>query len=83
MALAVFLHFPEVKHVRGGLVFVVSNNLIKETYAESDAQGLWAKWVGRVEAMKTAVRENVWNPKPSGLCKRHCPVTACVHNGDH
>lgn len=83
MALAVFLHFPEVKHVRGGLVFVVSNNLIKETYAESDAQGLWAKWIGRVEAMKTAAKENVWNPKPSGLCKRHCPVTVCVHNGDN
>jgi hypothetical protein len=34
MAMAVFLHYPDIKKVRGGLVFVVSNDLIKASYDE-------------------------------------------------
>lgn len=83
MAMAVFAHFPEIKKVRAGLVFVVSNDLIKETYDEYAEQELWVKWISKYNAMKTAAEKNVWNPKPSGLCKRHCPVTVCVHNGGH
>ena len=25
----------------------------------------------------------LWNPRPNGLCKRHCPVTVCAHNGSN
>ena len=32
MALATFKHFPEIKVVKGGLLFVVCNAFIKETY---------------------------------------------------
>ena len=83
MALAVFVHFPEVRKIKAGLVFVVSNTLIKEQYDEHDEQLLWSKWQSKYNALKTAADKNVWNPKPSGLCKRHCPVTVCVHNGGH
>ena len=24
---------------------------------------------------------DVWNPRPSGLCKKHCVVLECPHNG--
>ena len=83
MALLVFAHFPKVKSVRAGLLFVVSNNLIKDSYADSDAATLWTKWANVYSIMQAAEKRNVWNPKPSGLCKRHCPVTVCVHNGSN
>jgi hypothetical protein len=83
MALSVFIHYPEVKTVRAGLLFVVSNNLIKDKYAEFDKGKLWEKWISKYKQMETAAESNVWNPRPSGLCKRHCPVTVCVHNGDN
>ena len=83
MALAVFLHYPEVKKIKAGLLFVVSNDLIKSKYHEYDTSSLWAKWLGKYEAMKIAADKNVWNPRPSGLCKRHCPVTVCAHNGSN
>ncbi len=83
MALTVFAHFPDVKKVKAGLVFVVSNALVRDSYADFDKARLWEKWIGKYEGMKKAADQNVWNPKPSGLCKRHCPVTVCVHNGGH
>jgi hypothetical protein len=83
MALTVFAHYPQVKKVRGGLLFVVSNDLIKDKYTEFNKAKLWEKWLGKYERMRSAAETNVWNPNPSGLCKRYCPVTVCVHNGSN
>lgn len=83
MALLVFAHFPKIKNVRAGLLFVVSNNLVKDSYVDSDAGMLWTKWTNKYAIMQMAEKRNVWNPRPSGLCKRHCPVTVCVHNGSN
>ena len=54
MALLVFAHFPKIKNVRAGLLFVVSNNLIKDSYADSDAATLWTKWVNVYSIMQAA-----------------------------
>ena len=83
MALLVFAHYPKITHVRAGLLFVVSNDLVKDSYADSDAGMLWTKWTNIYSIMQTAAERNVWNARPSGLCKRHCPVTVCVHNGSN
>ena len=83
MALALFKHFPFVKKVRAGLLFVVCEDFIKDTYTNDQEDILWAKWVDNIESMETAFRTEVWNPKPSGLCKRHCPVIECPHNGSY
>jgi hypothetical protein len=83
MALTVFKHFPQVKKVRAGLLFVISKDLIKDSYEEQTSPILWNKWLANYNRMETAFNTDVWNPKPSGLCRRHCPVTECVHNGGH
>jgi len=82
MALATFKHFPEVTEVRAGLLFVVSKDLVKDTYKKKEEERiLWHKWLTNYEKMEAAAENNVWNPRPSGLCKRHCAVTECAHNG--
>jgi hypothetical protein len=83
MALALFKHFPFLEKVRAGLLFVVCEDFIKDTYTDDQKDILWTKWVDGIESMETAFRTGVWNPKPSGLCKRHCPVTECPHNGSY
>lgn len=83
MALTVFKHFPQVKKVRAGLLFVISKDLIKDSYEEQTSPILWNKWLANYNRMETAFDTDVWNPKPSGLCRRHCPVIECVHNGGH
>ncbi len=81
MALCVFRHFPQVTEVRAGLVFVVAKDLVKGTYEKSNQKPMWRKWISEYAKMEKAFEADVWNPKPSGLCKRHCPVTQCPHNG--
>lgn len=81
MALAVFKHFPQVEVVRGGLLFVVSKDLIRDTYKEDEQELKWVKWNNKIDRMKIALNNDVWNPSPSGLCRNHCIVTECAHNG--
>jgi RecB family exonuclease len=81
MALATFKHFPEVHTVKAGLLFVVANAFIKDVYRKEDERQLWQKWLTEYSTMEKAFQNDVWNPIPSGLCKRHCPVTECPHNG--
>lgn len=81
MALATFKHFPEVKTVKGGLLFVVCKAFIKDTYTIDRESELWQKWLMEYAKLEKAYEVDVWNPRPTGLCKAHCIVTECPHNG--
>ena len=71
----------EVKKVRAGLVFVLVNDLVKHTYEEQDKADLWEKWIVKHNGLRAAAESDTWNARPNGLCKRHCPVVECIHNG--
>ena len=81
MALTIFKHFPQVEKVRAGLLFVVSKDLIKDVYMRDTEEILWGKWLTNYSSMEQAFENDIWNPRPSGLCRRHCVVTECAHNG--
>ena len=81
MALATFKHFPEIKKVKAGLLFVIAKALIKEDYPDTVAPTLWKKWLSDYARMEKALQSNTWNPRPSGLCRQHCAVLECPHNG--
>lgn len=81
MALMVFKHFPKIKKVKGGLLFVVANEFKKEDYQEEKSHIYWRGWLTDVNRLETAHKTGVWNPTRSGLCKRFCPVLSCNHNG--
>jgi hypothetical protein len=81
MALATFKHFPEVKKVKAGLLFVIAKALIKDSYDSTAAPILWKKWLADYARMEKALETDTWNPRPSGLCRQHCAVIDCPHNG--
>ncbi len=81
MALSVFAHYPDISRVKAGLFFVVAGDLVKDTYKTLDKANLWKKWMTNYARMEAAFEADVWNPRPSGLCRRHCQVTECPHNG--
>ena len=81
MALCVFKHFPEVDTVRAGLLFVVCNAFVKDKYTRDQEADLWQKWFKDYGRMQTTFNKDVWNAHPSGLCKAHCVVLECPHNG--
>jgi hypothetical protein len=81
MALAVFKHFPKVVKVKAGLLFVVANEFKKAEYRVDQSHVYWRNWMPLIARLEAAHHSGVWNPKQSGLCKRHCVVTTCPHNG--
>ena len=81
MALAIFKHFPEITKINAGLLFVVCNALVKEKYSVDQQDMAWEKWMGEYDKLTQSYADNVWNPKPSGLCRNHCAVLSCPHNG--
>lgn len=83
MALSVFAHFPQVTRVKAGLVFVIAEKFVPADFNVSDRDTLWAPWIKKYARMEKAHETDVWNPVPSGLCKKHCPVLECPHNGQH
>jgi len=81
MALAIFKHYPEIHTVKGGLLFVVCNAFIRETYEIKQESDLWQKWLAEYGKLEKSYENDVWNPRPTGLCRAHCIITECPHNG--
>jgi PD-(D/E)XK nuclease superfamily len=81
MALMVFKHFPEVKRVNAGLLFVVCNDFVKAKYSADKSGEYWMYWLPDVQRLETAYETNVWPRKQNFTCKNYCPVLDCLHNG--
>jgi hypothetical protein len=81
MALAVFKHFPKVRRVKAGLIFLVANDFVKADYEKKDAPLTWLKWIQETDRIQSAYDTNVWNPKPNFTCRKYCLVKDCQHNG--
>ena len=81
MALMVFKHFPAITEVRGALLFVVKNSIVKHKVTREDEEKLWWKYRERVASISGCMDTGVWRPKQSGLCKKYCAVLTCEYNG--
>lgn len=81
LSLAVFKHFPQIKRVKGGLLFVVANDFVKNEYDAEQTDVYWQRWLTNTAQLEKAFEVNVWNPRPNFTCKNWCPVKDCTHNG--
>jgi len=81
MSLAIFKHFPKIKKIKAGLLYLVNPALIKASYRADQQDDLWVKWVTDVETLRACYNNAIWNANPNFTCAKWCPVTSCVHNG--
>jgi hypothetical protein len=81
MALMIFEHFPAVKKVKTGLLFVVHNEFKKDVFTADKAHEYWAQWRAEVMRLEGSYATGIWNPSRSGLWYRHCVVESCPHWG--
>lgn len=80
MAAMLMMHFPEIEHVKGALLFVVADDIVKGEYDRKDLSTILSKWVAKTAAIEQCVALDKWDASPSGLCK-YCPLPPgdCEH----
>jgi hypothetical protein len=71
-----YAHFPEVQHIKAGLLFVAHNTFIDETYHRDDSEHLWKDFLPDLERLKLSHESDKWPENPTPLCG-WCPVTTC------
>jgi hypothetical protein len=80
LSLLVFKHFPKVKTVSAGLVFLVADDLVPAKYERDAQEESWQRWLGEARLLDEAFKNDVWNPRPNFTCRGWCPVSDCEHN---
>jgi len=81
MALMAFAHYPEVDHIKAGLLFIVQNSFLAEEYRRDEVEKLWEAFSDDLKRMESSYINDVWHPNPTPLCG-WCPVTTCSHYKD-
>lgn len=66
---------PEIKKVNVGYVWLAHNKISKDTYSRDDIPTIWQGFINRVRRLESALERDNFTPKPSGLCRKHCPAT--------
>lgn len=81
LSLAIFKHFPHIKKVKAGLLFLVADDFVKAGYEVNEEGVYWTKWLEDTKRLEAAIENDVWNKKPNFSCRSWCPVHDCEHNG--
>lgn len=76
-ALMVFIHHPEVVRVKTGYFWLKERQLTKEVFSRLQESELWEGFLPTLQAYRRAFADEMFTPRPSGLCRGWCPVTGC------
>lgn len=84
-ALATFYTHPEIDTVHTAYHWLQhgfgEDAKDREVFYRYQIPDLWMQLVPKLERYKAAFGAGIFQPKPSGLCKRHCPVNTCEYWG--
>ncbi len=80
-AAAVFANFPEVTQCVTSYIWLGNDATSNDTWTPESMPGLWNAVLPRVRAFERAYLSGDFDPLPSGLCKRYCPVESCEYHG--
>lgn len=78
MAIMSFAKFPQLKRIKGMLMYVVAGSIFPMEYTRDQFEGILAHWQKKGARIEQSRAMNVWVEKPSGLCG-WCPCTTCPH----
>lgn len=74
-AAAAFATFPDLEKVRTGYVWLKYSKVETSFFRREDVPELWKEFIPRVIRLVKAQEQDKFVPKPSGLCRKHCPLT--------
>lgn len=76
-----FAHYPYLETIHTAFIWLKEKKLDSEVFTHEQVGNIWNDFLPRVKRLEAAHQANKWDPKPSGLCKRHCPCTTCEFHG--
>lgn len=80
MGLMVFAKFPSVYDLTTVFIyFQEPTKPVSKKFTRDDMPSMLSQFADGVRDMEYSFATNVWPEKPSGLCKRHCPVATCKY----
>lgn len=74
--------YPEVETVGAGYIWLMANQISPPVYFQrADYAQHWDTFDHKYARLKDAYTRGVFQPKPGGLCRKYCGVTACEFHG--
>lgn len=77
MATCIFIHYPQIDTVKTRFVWLGEDCTTPEVWHKATVMREWTSLIPEVNAMEAASKSLTYPPKPSGLCRKHCPVNSC------
>ena len=68
MALMAFAHFPQLQHVKAGLLFVMHEHFVTSEYSREKLDEYWADFYWNLERLRLSYENDSWQMNPSPLC---------------
>lgn len=82
-ALFVAIYRPQVERITSAFYWAKDKKFTKVTYTRDEVPALWNGLLPKINKLEVAYKTLDFPAKPSGLCKKYCPVTSCPHNGGY
>src|SRR5262245_34736314 len=80
-AALIFAKYPTVETVHTSYQWIAHNTETFAVYQRGEMVPFWNKLMPELKRWEKDAKEMTYPPKPSGLCKAHCPVVHCAYHG--
>lgn len=77
----IFAHHPEIETVHAAYQWAAHGKDTQKTYHRAEMVPFWNKLLPELKRWEKDAKDLTYPPRPSGLCKRHCPVESCPYHG--
>lgn len=74
---------PWIKEVINSFIWLKTGGTTAERVTRAEIPAIWDSFNARVRRLETAIEQDKFPPRPSGLCGAWCPCVSCEHNGKY
>ena len=78
-AIHTFAAFPKVNLINAQFYWTKTMETTKKVWSRADIESIWALFTGDLRQYRDAWKNDIWQERPSGLCRGWCPVKTCQH----
>ena len=80
-AIHMFAMYPALEQIETAFYWTKTCKETTKTYTREQVPEMWDLFIPDLRQYKQAYSTDIWQARPSGLCKQWCPVLSCEHNG--